>query len=162
MEVLSEGEIDDEFLDEHLMMFKAKVNDAEPWYADYINYLVGKVVPPTWTSKKRKRFYSHIGNYFWDEPYTFRLCPDNIMRRCVAENEISQILANCHTRPTGGHISSSVTGRKVYELGFFWPSIFKYAKDYVKKCDACQRSGNISSRSEMAQNNIHVCEVFDV
>ncbi|GJT03440.1 DNA-directed DNA polymerase [Tanacetum coccineum] len=37
---------------------------------------------------------------------------------------------------------------------FFWPSIFKDAKDYVMRCDACQRSGNISSRSEMPQNNI--------
>ncbi|GJX61387.1 putative nucleotidyltransferase, ribonuclease H, partial [Tanacetum coccineum] len=30
IEVLSEGEIDDEFLEEHLMMLKAKVNNAEP------------------------------------------------------------------------------------------------------------------------------------
>ncbi|GJZ29724.1 DNA-directed DNA polymerase [Tanacetum coccineum] len=34
------------------------------------------------------------------------------------------------------------------------PSIFKDAKDYVMRCDACQRSGNISSRREMPQNNI--------
>ncbi|GJX54146.1 reverse transcriptase domain-containing protein [Tanacetum coccineum] len=65
-------------------------------------------------------------------------------------------------RPTRGHHSASVTGRKVYESGFFWPSIFKDAKDYVMRCDACQRSGNISSRSEMPQNNIKVCDVFDV
>ncbi|GJR91463.1 reverse transcriptase domain-containing protein [Tanacetum coccineum] len=36
------------------------------------------------------------------------------------------------------------------------PSIFKDAKDYVMKCDACQRSGNNSSRSEMPQNNIQI------
>ncbi|GKA08899.1 reverse transcriptase domain-containing protein [Tanacetum coccineum] len=53
-----------------------------------------------------------------------------------------------------GHHSASITGRKVYESGFYWPSIFKDAKDYVMKCDASQRSGNISSRSEMPQNNI--------
>ncbi|GJU88270.1 reverse transcriptase domain-containing protein [Tanacetum coccineum] len=29
-----------------------------------------------------------------------------------------------------------ITGRKVYEYGFYWPSIFKDAKDYVMKCDA--------------------------
>ncbi|GJS38101.1 reverse transcriptase domain-containing protein [Tanacetum coccineum] len=51
---------------------------------------------------------------------------------------------------------ASITGRKVYESGFFWPIIFKDAKDYVMRCDACQRSGNISSRSEMPQNNIQV------
>ncbi|GJV26440.1 hypothetical protein Tco_1379135, partial [Tanacetum coccineum] len=121
-------EINDEFPDEHLMMLKAKVNDVEPCYADYVNYLVGKVVPPKWTSERRKRFYSQVKNYLWDEPYAFRLCLNNIMRRCVAENEILKILAHCHSGPTGGHHSASVTGRK--------------------------RSGNISSRNEMPQNII--------
>ncbi|GKA32515.1 reverse transcriptase domain-containing protein, partial [Tanacetum coccineum] len=84
------------------------------------------------------------------------------MRRCVAGNEILEILGHCHSRPTGGHHSASITGRKVYESGFYWPSIFKDAKDYVMRCDACQRSRNISSRSEMPQNNIQVCDVFDI
>ncbi|GJS08249.1 reverse transcriptase domain-containing protein [Tanacetum coccineum] len=55
-----------------------------------------------------------------------------------------------------GHHSASITGRKVYESGFFWPNIFKDAKDYVMRCDACQRSRNISSRSEIPQNNIQI------
>ncbi|GJQ89534.1 putative nucleotidyltransferase, ribonuclease H [Tanacetum coccineum] len=131
IEVLTEREIADEFPNEHLMLLKAKLNDAEPWYANYVNYLVGKVVPLKWTSKKRKRFYSQVKNYFWDEPYAFKLCPDNIMRRLIARSEICEILAHCHSGPTGGHHSASVTGRKVYVSGFFWPNIFKDAKDYV-------------------------------
>ncbi|GKA17267.1 reverse transcriptase domain-containing protein [Tanacetum coccineum] len=134
-----EEEITDEFLDEHLMILKAELNNDEPW-----------------------RFFSQVKYYFWDEPYAFKLCSDNVMRRCVTGNEILEILAHCHSGPTGGHHSASITRRKVYESGFYWPSIFKDAKDYVMKCDACQRSGNISSRSEMPQNNIQVCDVFDI
>ncbi|GJY53977.1 DNA-directed DNA polymerase [Tanacetum coccineum] len=130
-------EIADEFLDEHLMVLKTTPNDDEPWYADYVNYIVGKVILPKWTAVKRKRFFSQVKYYFWDVPYAFRLCPDNIMRRCVAGNEILKILAHCHSGPTGGHHSASIIGRKVYESGFFWPSIFKDVKDYVAKCDAC-------------------------
>ncbi|GKC04761.1 putative nucleotidyltransferase, ribonuclease H, partial [Tanacetum coccineum] len=158
----TEEEITDEFPDEHLMILKAELNNDEPWYADYVNYIVGKIVPPNWTPEKRRRFFSQVKNYFWDEPYAFKLCSDNVMRRCVAGNEILEILAHCHSGPTGGHHSASITGRKVYESGFYWPSIFKDAKDYVMRCDACQRSGNISSRSEMPQNNIQVCDVFDI
>ncbi|GJX52399.1 reverse transcriptase domain-containing protein [Tanacetum coccineum] len=158
----AEEEITDEFPDEHLMILKAELNNDEPWYADYINYIVGKIIPPNWTPEKRRRFFSQVKYYFWDEPYAFKLCSDNVMRRCVAGNEIFEILAHCHSGPTGGHHSASITGRKVYESGFYWPSIFKDAKDYVMKCDACQRSGNISSRSEMPQNNIQVCDVFDI
>ncbi|GJX90760.1 reverse transcriptase domain-containing protein [Tanacetum coccineum] len=152
----TEEEIADEFPDKHLMVLKIELNNDEPWYADYVNYLFGKIMPPNWTAKKRRRFFSQVKNYFWDEPYAFKLCTDNIMRRCVAGNEIFKVLAHCHFGPTRGHHSASVTERKVYKSGFFWPSIFKDAKDYVMRCDACQRLGNISSRSEMPQNNIQI------
>ncbi|GJT69129.1 putative ribonuclease H-like domain-containing protein [Tanacetum coccineum] len=152
----TKDEIVDEFPDEHQMILKADLNNDKPWYVDYLNYIVGKIVPPKWTPEKRRRFFSQVKTYFWDEPYAFRLCPDNVMRQCVAGSKILEILAHCHSGPTGGHHSASITGRKIYESGFFWPSIFKDAKDYIMRCDACQRSGNISSRSEIPQNNIHV------
>ncbi|GJY03090.1 reverse transcriptase domain-containing protein [Tanacetum coccineum] len=144
--VFTKVEITNEFPDVHLMILKAELNDDEPWYADYVNYIVGKTVPLNWILERRRRFFSQVKNYFWDEPYAFRLCPDNMMRRCVAGSKILEILAHCHYGPTRGHHSASITGRKVYESGFFWPSIFKDAKDYVMKYDACQRSENISSR----------------
>ncbi|GJU07036.1 reverse transcriptase domain-containing protein [Tanacetum coccineum] len=148
---LAKDEITDKFPDEHLMILKAKL-------ADYINYIFGKVIPPKWIPERRKQFFSQVS----DGPFAFRLCPDNVIRRCVAGNEILEILVHCHSGPTRGHHSASITRRKVYEAGFYWPSIFKDAKDYVMKCDACQKSGNISSRNEMPQNNIQVCEVFNV
>nr|GEX18268.1 reverse transcriptase domain-containing protein [Tanacetum cinerariifolium] len=55
---------------------------------------------------------------FWDEPYGFRLCSDNVMRRCVAGDEILEILTHCHSSPTRGHHSASATWRKVYKTGF--------------------------------------------
>ncbi|GKE37526.1 reverse transcriptase domain-containing protein, partial [Tanacetum coccineum] len=61
-----------------------------------------------------------------------------------------------------GHHSANVIAKKVYESRFYWPSVFKDANEYVRRCDACQRSRNISSRNKMPQNNIQVCEVFDV
>ncbi|GKD55051.1 DNA-directed DNA polymerase [Tanacetum coccineum] len=108
-------EIADKFLNEHLMILKTKLNEDEPWYADYVNYIIGKIVPPNWTPKKRRRIFSQVKNYFWDEPYAFKLCPDNIMRRCIAGDEIREILAHCYSGPTGGHHSASITRRKVYE-----------------------------------------------
>ncbi|GJT98247.1 reverse transcriptase domain-containing protein [Tanacetum coccineum] len=132
IEVLTEREIADEFFDKHLIALKSKSNNDEPWYADF------------------------------EEPYAFKLRTDNIMRRCVDGSETLEILAHCHSGPTGGHHSPNITAKKVYESGFYWPSVFKDANEYVRRCDACQRSGNISSRNEMPQNNIQVCEVFDV
>ncbi|GKA21905.1 reverse transcriptase domain-containing protein [Tanacetum coccineum] len=52
------------------------------------------------------------------------------MRRCVVGDEILEILKHCHSGLTRGHHSASIIGRKVYKAGFYWPSIFKDAKDY--------------------------------
>nr|GEU39319.1 reverse transcriptase domain-containing protein [Tanacetum cinerariifolium] len=132
MEVLSEKEIADEFPNKHLMLLKPKFNGDEQWYADIVNYIVGNVVPPNWTFEKRKRLFLQVKNYFWEEPYAFKLCVDNIMRRCVARSETLKILAHCHSGPTGEYYSASVTAKKVYKSGFYWPSVFKDANEYIR------------------------------
>ncbi|GJV56683.1 reverse transcriptase domain-containing protein, partial [Tanacetum coccineum] len=65
-------------------------------------------------------------------------------------------------RPTGGHHSANLTARKVFDAGFFWPTIYRDAHTMIKSCDTCQRQGKISQRDEMPQNAIQVCEIFDV
>ncbi|GJW70933.1 reverse transcriptase domain-containing protein [Tanacetum coccineum] len=131
IEVLTEREIADKFFDEHLMVLKSKFKDDEPWYADFVNYIIGKVVSPNWTFEKRKRFFSQVKTYFWEKPYAFKLCTDNIMRRYVARSETLEILAHCHLGPTGGNHSANITAKKVCESRFYWPSIFKDANKYV-------------------------------
>ncbi|GJW16705.1 hypothetical protein Tco_0024141 [Tanacetum coccineum] len=120
MEVLAEREIADKFSDEHLMVLKSKFNNDEPWYVDFVNYIIGKVVPQNWTFKKRKRFFSQVKTYFWEEPYAFKLCADNIMRRCMAGRETLEILVHCHSGPIGGHHSASVTAKKICEVFDVW------------------------------------------
>nr|GEV88428.1 reverse transcriptase domain-containing protein [Tanacetum cinerariifolium] len=63
---------------------------------------------------------------------------------------------------TGGHHGANFTGKKVFDAGFFWPTIYQDAYDLVTRCDACQRQGKISQRDEMPQNAIQVCENFKV
>ncbi|GKF14956.1 reverse transcriptase domain-containing protein [Tanacetum coccineum] len=57
---------------------------------------------------------------------------------------------------------ADITAQKVFDAGFFWPTIYKDAYELIKSCDACQRQGKISHRDEMPQNAIQVCEIFDV
>nr|GEV42553.1 retrovirus-related Pol polyprotein from transposon 412 family [Tanacetum cinerariifolium] len=81
---------------------------------------------------------------------------------CVHGQEAYDILKACHEGPTRGHHGVNFTAMKVFDAGFFWPTIYKDAYDLVKSCDSCQRQGKISQRDEMPQNVIQVCEIFDV
>nr|GEY23877.1 reverse transcriptase domain-containing protein [Tanacetum cinerariifolium] len=64
--------------------------------------------------------------------------------------------------PTGGHYGASYTAKKVFDSGFYWPSIYKDAFELVKHCDSCQRQGKVLQKDEMPQNFIQICEIFDV
>nr|GFA79732.1 reverse transcriptase domain-containing protein [Tanacetum cinerariifolium] len=114
------------------------------------------------TSLQKKKFFKDARHYFWDDPYLFRTCADQIIRRCVAVKEAIDILNACHSGPIGGHYGASYTAKKVFDSGFYWPSIYKDAFELVKRCDSCQRQGKVSQKDEMPQNFIQICEIFDV
>ncbi|XP_049370630.1 uncharacterized protein LOC125835556 [Solanum verrucosum] len=66
------------------------------------------------------------------------LGPDQMMQKCIAEQEATQVLESCHSSPYGGHHGSERTAHK------------------------CQRMGTIFRRHEMSLNNILEVEIFDV
>nr|GEW73545.1 reverse transcriptase domain-containing protein [Tanacetum cinerariifolium] len=85
-----------------------------------------------------------------------------VIGMCVSGEEAIEILKACHSGPTGGHDGLNYIAKKVFDSGFFWPTIYHDAQDPVKNCDVCQRQGKISQKDEMPQNSIQVCEIFDV
>ncbi|KAL5571049.1 hypothetical protein UlMin_020646 [Ulmus minor] len=142
-------QINEEFPDEKLLAVR-----TAPWFADYANYLVKKILPPELSYQQKRKFFSDLKHYFWDEPYLYKHCADQIIRRCAPEEEMESILRHCHSKEVGGHFGGTKTVAKVLQSGFYWPSLFKDAFNFVSLCDDCQRSGNISRRHEMPLNNI--------
>ncbi|KAL4379701.1 hypothetical protein GQ457_02G016760 [Hibiscus cannabinus] len=110
----------------------------------------------------RKRFKHNAKGYFWDEPYLFKQCADQIIRRCIPEEEQQTILEQCHSAPYGGHFGGNRTAAKVLQSGLYWPTLHKDAQLFCQQCDRCQRTGNISKRNEMPLQNILEVELFDV
>ncbi|GKG41434.1 reverse transcriptase domain-containing protein, partial [Tanacetum coccineum] len=73
----------------------------------------------------------------WENPFLFKICADQVIRRCVQGNEALEILSACHNGPTGGHHGANLTATKIFDSGFFWPTIYKDAHEFVKNCDSC-------------------------
>ncbi|XP_074278654.1 uncharacterized protein LOC141602249 [Silene latifolia] len=145
--------------DDHLLSLS--LGEA-PWYADIVNYLVSGIIPYDYDSHKKKKFFHDLRQYFWDEPCLYKSCADGIIRRCVPSEEVKPIISHCHDMPSGGHGISRKTAVRVLQCGFCWPSLFHDVATYVKGCDKCQRSGNISRRHEIPMNYILEVELFDV
>ena len=44
-----------------------------------------------------------------------------------------------HDGPAGVHFFEDTRAHKILRAGYYWPTLFKDAHVYVRKCDACQR-----------------------
>ena len=96
-----------------------------PWYADIVNYLVTGQIPPQLTSQQKKKFLADIKKYYFDDPYLFKYCPNQLMRRCVPNDDQIGVLTFFHSEACGGHFSTRKTADKILQVGFYWPTIFK-------------------------------------
>ncbi|GJV92647.1 reverse transcriptase domain-containing protein [Tanacetum coccineum] len=159
---LEKKEINETFPLKTLGMISFRGDSSTPWFADIANYHAGNFIVKGMSSQQKKKFFKDVKHYFWDDPYLFRICADQMIRRCVHGQEAVDILTACHNGPTGGHHGANYTAKKVFDSGFYWPTIYRDAHDLVTRCDACQRQGKISQKDEMPQNAIQVCEIFNV
>ncbi|KAK9063928.1 hypothetical protein SSX86_017800 [Deinandra increscens subsp. villosa] len=150
--------LDDSFPDEHL--FATQV--TTPWYADIVNYLVTNEFPSELSRAQKDKIKKEARRYVWDEPYLWKYCADQVMRRCVDKSEVPSILDFCHSQACGGHFGPKRTAHKVLESGFYWPSIFLDSYMFCKSCERCQKTGNLRSKDQMPLTPILVCEIFDV
>ena len=81
--------------------------------------------------------------------YLFHTRSNKQIRRYVSEDDIYEILKAAHDGPCGGHFTDKRIGHKVLQMGYYWPSIFCDAQNYVKRCDSCQRMGQPCKAAEM-------------
>ncbi|GKD49063.1 reverse transcriptase domain-containing protein [Tanacetum coccineum] len=160
--VLDPKEVNEKFPLETLNMVTFRGDSSTSWFVDYANYHARNFIVKGMSSQQKNKFFKDVKHYFWDDPYLFKICADQMIRRCVAGQEVVDILTACHSGPTRRHYGANYTAKKVFNSGFYLLTIHKDAHDLVTQCDTCQRQRKISQHDEMPQNFIQVCEIFDV
>jgi len=123
-----------------------------PWFANHINFLATGDLPAHWNTQDKRNFLSDVQNFYWDDPYLFKYCPDQIFRRCIPDNEVSSVIKFCHSETCRGHFSSKKTVAKILQCGFYWPTMFKDSHAFCKTCEKCQKVGFISKHWESLVN----------
>ena len=128
-----------DFLRDDMLM---KVTDSTPWYANIVNFMVAGYVPP---GENKKKLIYGSRCHLWDDPYLYRVCADGLLRRCAPTAEGMRIIEKCHAAPYGGHYGVYRTQAKIWQSGFFWPTMYEDTKDFIRRCRRCQQHGGITA-----------------
>ncbi|GJY67463.1 reverse transcriptase domain-containing protein [Tanacetum coccineum] len=128
---LEKKEITKTFPLETLRIISFHGDSSTPWFTDITNFHAGNFVVKGMSSQQKKKFFKDVKHYFWDDPYLFKICTDQVIRRCVHRLEAVDILTTCHKGPTGGHHGANYTAKKVFDSGFYWPTIYRDAHNMV-------------------------------
>nr|GEW98071.1 reverse transcriptase domain-containing protein [Tanacetum cinerariifolium] len=75
------------------------------------------------SSQQKKKFFKDVKHYFWDDPYLFWICADQIIRWCVHGKEAYDILKARHEGPIGGHHGANFTAKKGIDFMKPFPSL---------------------------------------
>ncbi|GKA63489.1 reverse transcriptase domain-containing protein [Tanacetum coccineum] len=165
--VLDPIEINEKFPLETLNMVTFCGDSSTPWFANFANYHAGNFIVKGMSSQQKNKFFKDVKHLLLYYPLIFvSNMSDHVISDCVFAGQklltSSTTKVACHSGPTGGHYGANYNAKKVFDSGFYWPTIYRDAHDLVTRCDTCQRQGKFSQRDEMPQNSIQVCKIFDI
>nr|GFA50727.1 reverse transcriptase domain-containing protein [Tanacetum cinerariifolium] len=142
--VIDPKEINESFPLETLNLVSTHGNQSTLRFADFTNYHAGNFIVKGMSSQQKSKFFKDVKHYFWDDPYLFKICADQVIKRYVSGQEAIDILKAFHSGPTGGHHGPNYTAIKLFDSGFYWPTIYRDAQNFVKNYDVYQSQGKIS------------------
>eukprot|EP00253_Pinus_taeda_P011944 PITA_11944 len=131
--------------DEHLF----SISVLSPWFADIANYLVSAQFPPHLSSKEKNKIVRKSASFTWIGGNFFKLGSNQILRRCVREEEVFDILLTCHDGPFGGHFAAKRNAFKILHACYYWPTLHADVRRYISQCGRCQWMGKPTPRDEM-------------
>nr|GFA17159.1 hypothetical protein [Tanacetum cinerariifolium] len=106
--------------------------------AKALNYHAGNFLVKGMSTQQKNKFFKDVKHYFWEDPFLFKVCADQVIWRCVHGKKALEILKACHNEPTGRHHGANLTAKKGIDFMGPFPSSRgnKYilvAVDYLSK-----------------------------
>ncbi|GJY21784.1 hypothetical protein Tco_0394350 [Tanacetum coccineum] len=79
------------------------------------------------STQQKRKFFKEVKHYFWEDPFLFKICADQVIRRCVFGKEAHDILMACHDGPTGGHHGANLHSKgNDFDSDSFGPQSTRY------------------------------------
>ncbi|XP_034213001.1 uncharacterized protein LOC117625570 [Prunus dulcis] len=117
------------------------VRYEDTWMSDIYLYLTNGTLPEDKAQARKLRYrsarYTVINDVLYKRGYTTPYL------KCLTAEQGDYVLREIHNGVCGDHSGSRSLAYKVFRQGYFWPTMHQDANTLVKRCDKCQRFGNV-------------------
>ncbi|XP_042988664.1 uncharacterized protein LOC122316196 [Carya illinoinensis] len=103
--------LNENFPDEHLFAVS-----RTPWFMDIVNYLVTDPMPEHWTTQNKHKFLAEVQFYYFNAPYLFMYCADQLVHRCIPDDEFTSVFHFCLTGAYRVHFATKKTVTKISKV----------------------------------------------
>ncbi|XP_022850814.1 uncharacterized protein LOC111372665 [Olea europaea var. sylvestris] len=149
-------------IEEHSIAQKPSVMDInyEPFWMDPIVDYISNDSLPAGPQLARSIRYRAV-RYCLIEGVLFRKSFTLPYLRCLKPSESLQALTEVHEGICENHERARALAYKLIRYGYYWPSLKKNVADYIRKCDKCQKFGNIMHAPTEELASIHYSAPFE-
>ena len=116
---------------------------------------------PSDLDKAKRRYYRlQYVPYVLIDDVLFRKDYNEMLIRCIDNNQIEKVLSKFHDGSTGGHFSAKTTAWKIMRAGYYWPTMFKDSHAWNRKCIKCAMFAGNERLSAMPLHLVQVEQPF--
>ncbi len=77
----------------------------------------------------------------------YKMGQKNKMCRCLTTLEAQILMKELHEGVPIGHFVANITIKKILDVGYWWPTLFKDTHKFCKSCDNCQKIKGLKTKS---------------
>jgi hypothetical protein len=96
-------------------------------------------MPETLNLAQKQNLNRKIEPFTLKEGIVCRVGQGNRMHRCLTTSETQIVLEELYEIVVGGHFVVEITLKKILDVRYWWPTLFKDIHDFCGSCDSCQK-----------------------
>jgi hypothetical protein len=77
----------------------------------------------------------------------YRVGQDNIMHKCLSSSKGHIVLKELHEGVAGKHFVVDIITKKILDVGYWWPTLFKDTHEFCRSYDNYQKIGGLKTKN---------------
>nr|XP_043611674.1 uncharacterized protein LOC122583320 [Erigeron canadensis] len=127
-------------VDEQVSEGSSSGDNSESWIEPIMKYLLEGIIPE---QENHRAFKVKVSYFSIIQNRLYRKSLAGTYLRCLEKEEAQEVMREIHDGKCGNHSGARALRAKIVRTGYYWPTMNRDTKDYVKKCNGCQRHGNL-------------------